>query len=176
MWEILLNTIKGAVIGAIGAICLFVLGFFIELFNEGYAILTCDCDRSMVFDWSGMWGLLFMCTIGGAVVGMVYGICKAKEARNAEKNRRDAENLEAARKQRIQWASEVKQKALSVNTICESNSKNVPPLVSNEYKADTQMELILSELANATELMGKIDAMAKDVQKGVYLNDDCYMS
>lgn len=28
------------------------------------------------------------------------------------------------------------------------------------------MELILSELANATELMGKIDAMAKDVQKG----------
>lgn len=120
----------------------------------------------MVFDWSGMWGLLLMCTIGGAVVGMVYGICKAKEARNAEKNRRDAENLEAARKQRIQWASEVKQKALSVNTICESNSKNVPPLVSNEYKADTQMELILSELANATELMGKIDAMAKDVQKG----------
>lgn len=50
---------------------LFVVGFCIELFNMGCAILTCDCDKPMVFDWSGMWGLLFICTIGGAVVGMV---------------------------------------------------------------------------------------------------------
>ena len=28
------------------------------------------------------------------------------------------------------------------------------------------MELVLSELAKAAELMGKVDAMAEDVQKG----------
>ena len=110
--------------------------------------------------------LLFICTIGGAVVGMVYGIYKAKEEINAEKSRRDAENSEAARKQRIQWASEVKQKALNVSNTCEANCKNIPPLVSSAYKADAQMELVLSELAKTAELMGKVDAMAEDVQKG----------
>ena len=74
MGKTILYTLKGAAIGAIGAVCLFVVGFCIELFNMGCAILTCDCDKPMVFDWSGMWGLLFICTIGGAVVGMVYGI------------------------------------------------------------------------------------------------------
>lgn len=78
MGKTILYTLKGAAIGAIGAVCLFVVGFCIELFNMGCAILTCDCDKPMVFDWSGMWGLLFICTIGGAVVGMVYGIYKAK--------------------------------------------------------------------------------------------------
>lgn len=72
MGKTILYTLKGAAIGAIGAVCLFVVGFCIELFNMGCAILTCDCDKPMVFDWSGMWGLLFICTIGGAVVGMVY--------------------------------------------------------------------------------------------------------
>lgn len=166
MGKTILYTLKGAAIGAIGAVCLFVVGFCIELFNMGCAILTCDCDKPMVFDWSGMWGLLFICTIGGAVVGMVYGIYKAKEEINAEKSRRDAENSEAARKQRIQWASEVKQKALNVSNTCEANCKNVPPLVSSAYKADAQMELVLSELAKTAELMGKVDAMAEDVQKG----------
>ena len=46
------------------------------------------------------------------------------------------------------------------------NNENVSPLVSSAYKADAQMELILSEFANAAELMGKIDAMAEDVKKG----------
>lgn len=166
MGKTILYTIKGAVIGAIGAGCLFLIGFFIELFNMGYAILTCDCDKPMIFDWSGMWGLLFICTIGGAVIGMVYGIYKAKEESNAEKARRDAENLEIARKQRIQWASEVKQKALKVSNTCEANSKNISPLVNSTYKADAQMEKILSELADAAELMGKIEAMVEDIQRG----------
>lgn len=166
MEKTILYTIKGAVAGAIGAGCLFVVGFFIELLNEGWAILTCDCDRKMVFDWSGMWGLLLLCIIGGAVIGMVYGIYKAKEESDAERARRDAEKSEAARKQRIKWANEVKQKALNVNNMCEENSRNISPLVNSIYKADAQMELILSEFANASELMGKIDAIAEDVQKG----------
>ncbi len=167
MGKTLVNTIKGAAFGAIGAGCLFVIGFFVEVLNVGCAILTCDCDKPKVFDWSGMWGLLFICVIGGAVIGMVYGIYKVKEENNAEKARRDAENSEEAQKQRMQWASEVKKKALNISNTCEANgSRNIPPLVSRSYKADTQMELILSEFANATELMGKIDAMAEEVQKG----------
>ena len=166
MEKSIVYTIKGAAVGACGAFCLFVVRFLIEILNEGCAILTCDCDRKMVFDWSGMWNLLFICIIGGAVIGMIYGIYKAKEESNAEKARRAAENSEAARKQRIQWASEVKQKALNVSNTCEVNNENVSPLVSSAYKADAQMELILSEFANAAELMGKIDAMAEDVKKG----------
>ena len=95
-----------------------------------------------------------------------YGLFKVKAASDAEAAKRVADNSEAARKQRTQWASEVKQKALNVSNTCELNNKNVSPLVSGTYEAEKQMELILSELANAAELKGKIDAMAEDVKKG----------
>lgn len=161
----ILYTLKGAAIGTIGAISLFFVGFFIEILNFGCAVLTCDCDKPMVFDWSGMWGILLICTCGGAIVGMIYGIYKEKEESNEADAKRNAEKSEEAQKQRIQWASEVKQTALNVSNTCEANSKNVTPLVNSTYKADAQMELILSEFANASELMGKVNAMAEEIQE-----------
>lgn len=165
MGKTILYTMKGAAIGGIGAICLFIAGFFIELFNFGCAILTCDCDKPTVFDWSGMWGLLFICAIGGAVVGMVYGIYKAKEESNALKAKRDAENLEAAQKQRIQWASEVKQKALNVSNVCSENKAADKPLVFTTYKANTQMTEIMNELTRVAEKQGKVDSLAEELSK-----------
>lgn len=109
-------------------------------------------------------GIMIICTL--VIAAIIYGLYKVKVASDTENMKKAAENLMDERKQRTQWASEVKQKALSVHNICEANNKNISPLVSGTYKADAQMELILSELANAAELKGKIDAMAKEVRKG----------
>lgn len=48
MGKTILNTLKGAAFGAIGAVCLFIAFLFVELLNVGCAILTCDCDKPMV--------------------------------------------------------------------------------------------------------------------------------
>ena len=165
MGKIMLNTLKGAVVGAIGAVFLFVAGFFIEVFNVGCAIVTCDCDKPMVFDWSGMWGLLFICVIGGAVVGFFYGIYKAKEESVAETAKRNAANSEEARKQRVKWAGEVKQKALNVNNTCSGNKTADKPLVSTTYKANTQMTEIMNELTRVAEKQGKVDSLAEELSK-----------
>lgn len=73
MTKTIIYTLKGAAAGAAGAVCLFVIGFIIEFFNFGWAILTCDCDKEMVFDWSGTLGLFLICVVGGAVLGLFYG-------------------------------------------------------------------------------------------------------
>ena len=77
---------------------------------------------------------------------------------------RDAANSEEARKQRIKWAGEVKQKALNVANTCDKNSKDYKPLISPTYQADSQMKSIINELADVAELKGKVDAMANDTK------------
>lgn len=165
MGKTILNTLKGAAIGAGGAVCLFIVGFFIEILNLGCAILTCDCDKPMIFDWSGMWSLLLICVIGGAVVGFFYGIYKAKEESDAEAARKAAENSEEARKQRVKWAGEVKQKALNVNNTCSRNKTADKPLVSTTYKANAQMTEIMNELTKIAEKEGKVDSLAEELSK-----------
>lgn len=165
MGKTIINTLKGAAIGAGGAVCLFIIGFCIEILNVGCAILTCDCDKPMVFDWTGMWGLLLLCTIGGAVIGFFYGIYKAKEESDAEAAKRNAANSEEARKQRVKWAGEVKQKALDVNNTCSGNKTMDKPLVSTIYKANTQMAEIMNELTRVAEKQGKVDSLAEELSK-----------
>ena len=87
-----------------------------------------------------------------------------KVASDEEAARRAAANSEEAKRQRIKWAGEVKQKALSVANTCEKNSKEYRPLISATYKSDPQMDAIVNELANAAELKGKVDAMADDTK------------
>lgn len=157
------NTLRGAACGAIGAMFLFAIGFCIEAFNLGCAILTCDCDKPMVFDWSGMWGLLLLCIIGGAVVGCFYGLYKAKEERDEEMAKRNAAMSEEERKQRVKWAGEIKQKALDANNICSEYKTADKPLVSSVYKANTQMTVIMNELTNVTEKQGKVDSLAEEL-------------
>ena len=83
MGTILWWMIRGAAFGGLGAVGLFIVGFVLEIAHFGCAILTCDCDKPMMFDWSGMWSLLFTCVIGGAVIGLFYGFYKAKEESDA---------------------------------------------------------------------------------------------
>ena len=98
---------------------------------------------------------------GGALIYFVHKkrILKEKEAR-----KKAIADSEEAKKQRIKWAGEVKQHALNVDNICGRNAKEYGPLITPTYKADAQMDLIISELANAAELKGKLDAMANDTK------------
>lgn len=158
MGKTLLYTLKGAAIGVVA-------GFFIEILNIGCAILTCDCDNPGVFDWSGMWRLLLICVIGGAIIGLFYGIYKAKEESDAETARKNAEASEEARKQRVRWAGEVKQKALNVNNTCSGNKSSNKPLVSTTYKSAAQMTEIMNELTRVAEKQGKVDSLAEELFK-----------
>lgn len=165
MVKAIINIFKGAAWGAGGAICLYIVGFCLEVLNLGCAILTCDCDRPTMFDWSGMWGLLAICTVAGAIVGFVYGIYKAKQESDAETARLKAESSEEAHKQRVKWAEEVKLKALNVNNTCSGNKTADKPLVSTTYKANSQMTDIMNELIRVTEKQGKVDSLAEELSK-----------
>lgn len=166
----ILAMLAGAAIGAGVALALYVLGFGVELLNCACQIITCDCDGGdaipAMWEHGSFMSVLLFCTIAGAVIGLIYGIYKMKVASDEEARRRDAANSEKAKKQRIKWAGEVKQKALSVANTCEKNAKEYKPLLTPTYKADSQMDEIMKELANAAELKGKVDAMANDTKKG----------
>lgn len=165
MIKTIINTFLGAAIGAGCAICLFIAGFFIELLNIGWAILSCDCDKSQIFEWSGdkMFVLLCIFIIGGAIIGFFYGTYKAKEERDAEAARKAAENLEEARKKRIEWAGEVKKKAMHVNVMCAKNKASKKPLVSSTYKSSLQMNEIINELTKVAEKQGKVNSLANEL-------------
>lgn len=153
----------GAVIGGIAAIGLFIAGFALELVNCGCGILACDCDRSMIFDWSGMWGFLFVFVVGGAIIGLFYGIYKAKEERDEETAKINAENSEKARLQRTRWADTIKEKALGVANQCSLNLSINQSVVSTTYKADTEMEEVISELLKIAELQGTVDSLIEEL-------------
>ena len=108
----ILCMLAGAVIGAGVALILYVLGFGVELLNCACQILTCNCDGGNAIP--GMWSgdsfghALLFCTIAGAAIGLIYGICKMKVAADEETARRNAENSEEARKQRVKWADDEK--------------------------------------------------------------------
>ena len=164
----ILSMLAGAGIGAGVALALYVLGFGVELLNCACQIITCDCDGGDAIPamWEGgsFWSVLLFCTIAGAVIGLIYGIYKMKVASDEAARLRDAANSEEAKKQRMKWAGEVKQKALSVANTCDKNAKAYKPLITPEYKANAQMDSIINELANASELKGKVDAMANDTK------------
>lgn len=164
----ILTTLAGAFIGAVAVIVLYILGLGVELINCACQIITCDWNGgdAIPIMWEGgtFYAVLLFCTIAGAVIGLIYGICKMKAESDEEARRRAAADSEAAKNQRIKWAGEVKQKALSVANICEKNAKGYKDLISPNYKANSQMDVIMKELANAAELKGKVDAMANDTK------------
>lgn len=165
MGKTIIYTLKGAAAGAAGAVCLFVIGFVIEFFNFGWAILTCDCDKEMVFDWSGTLGLFLICVIGGAVLGLFYGMYKAKQERDIEAARIKAANSEEARIQRVKWAGEIKQKALSVNNICTSKRAAIQPLVSTKYQLENQATEIMNELTKVAEKQGQVNIIVEEISE-----------
>lgn len=168
MTAILLAMLVGAAIGAVVALVLYLLGFGVELINCACQIITCDCDGGdaipAMWEGSSFLSVLLFCTIAGAVIGLIYRIYEMKIASEEEVYRKVVADLEETRSQRMKWASEVKQKALSVANTCEKNSKEYKAFITPSYKLDNQMDAIIKELANAAELKGKVDAMANDTK------------
>lgn len=167
--KVLLNILKGGALGALTFVGLFIIGILVEVANLGCAILTCDCDRNFVFDWNmgNLANLLLLCVLAGAIVGLCYGFFKAKQDDSQEALRKKAILAEERRKQQVKWASEVKKKALDVNSACSNNKIYDKPLVSATYKSSSQMSEIVKELAKAAEKQGKIDSLAEEIsQKG----------
>lgn len=128
MMTAILSMLAGAGIGAGVALIIYVLGFCIELINCACQIITCDCDGGDAIPamWEGgsFVTILLFCTIAGAVIGLIYGIYKMKVASDEEARRKAAADSEEAKNQRMKWAGEVKQKALSVASTCDKNAKD----------------------------------------------------
>lgn len=164
----ILAMFAGAGIGAVVAIALYVLGFGVEFLNCACHIITCDCsgERAIPAMWEdgSFLSVLLFCTIAGAVVGLIYGICKMKIEKNEAARLRDIANSEEAKKQRIKLAKGVKQKAVEVANICEKNVKNYEPLITPTYKSDAQMDVIIREFADSSELKGEVDAIVNEIK------------
>lgn len=160
MSTILLCTGYGAAAGAVLCGILFVYSLFAEAWN-----CFCDCFggcNSLPEVNSGITFLFaFLICLGiGLLVGLFLAFSDRSSRIEEEERKRAEANSAEAKQQRIKWAKEVKHQALNIAKICSKNYKEYNDLVSPKYKAAIQMELIINELANATELKGKVDAMA----------------
>lgn len=159
----------GGAAGAGVALALYVLGFGAELLNFACQVITCNCDGGDAIP--GMWSgdsfvnMVIFCTIGGAIIGLIFGIFKMKTIADEEAARKNAEASEEARKQRVKWADEIKQKALNINNTCEKNKSSDKTLVSTTYQASSQMKDIVNELTRTAELQGKVNSIADELTK-----------
>ena len=106
-----------------------------------------------------VWIFLFFPTIG-AIIGRMYG----KKIHSVNNELSEAERLEEERKQQRKNAENIKKISLNVAADCERNANEYKELISPAYKCDEALNGILLELTNATELMGKVDAMATDTK------------
>lgn len=149
MGKTLFYTIEGIVWGAIGGGCLFLIR------------LAFSSDKSINFGLSGMWGIMIICSICGAVIGYF----KARQERKKEEAIRVAANSKEAHKQRLKWANEIKQKSLNLQKKCTRNRESVEHVVSTIYKSSDQMSNIMRELSKVAELQGKIDSISQELSK-----------
>lgn len=172
-----MKIIKGIICGAIIGLCIgLALSFFVgcqsivscsetwidAFFGCGDA--TCSSGCQEYTSNPNVRNCIVFSTFGCSVIGAVYGLFKTLQDRQAAKKAAELEQSAAAKKQREKWASEVKQKALSVASTCDKNAKQYKALISPVYKADAQMDAIINELANAAELKGKVAAMANNIK------------
>lgn len=105
--------------------------------------------------------LIFLILPGvGAISGYIYGKIK----NDNEARLKNLDRLEKEKQQRIKWAEDIKKMATNVVNTCEKNAGEYEVLISPAYKANSQMDEILKELANASELKGKVEAMAHDTR------------
>lgn len=111
-------------------------------------------------------GVILNVIIGGFVIFLFIGfIIGIKEKEKAEANKQLEESSRKAHEQRVKWASEIKQRALNLNSTCGQNKSAYKALVATPYKASSQIENIISELAKVAELQGKIDSLAEELSK-----------
>lgn len=165
----ILCMLAGAAIGAGVSLALYILGGCVEILNCACQIASCDFsgDNAMPGIWNGdtFLHVLLFCTIGGAIIGLIVGICKMKAAADEVTAAKNLANSEEARKQRERWAGEIKQKALQITNSCEQNKSVDKKLVMTNYKSSSQMQSIMEELTRAVEIQGKVDSISNELTK-----------
>ena len=110
--------------------------------------------------------MIIIYTIGGvAIIGLAYGIYKMKASDEEAARKRAEDSKELNSNLQIKWDFQVKQKALDVKNVCESNMALNKPLVLTTFQASTQMKDITKELSKVAELKGKIDSITEDLVK-----------
>lgn len=138
MEKLILYAFMCTVLGAVGAVCLFVAGGFM---------------------WStGLWGLMLICGGIGTAIGFLYGICEIIIEKDTKKS-------EEVYKQRVELVDELKPKAMDINDICSKNKTVDKPSVSTTYKADILMTEIMNELTRVAEKQGKVNSLAEELSK-----------
>lgn len=111
----------GPLIGAGVGLALYVLGFILELANCFCGIIACDLTRSSVNPkmWSeqSFWKVMIFCTLGGWIIGSIYGMVLSIQERNARLAAEQAERdkrLAAEQAERDRKALEQRQKNASI--------------------------------------------------------------
>lgn len=172
---IILCLLAGAVIGALVAVLLYILGFGVELLNCTCQIISCNFNGGDAIP--GMWHsdtflhVLIFCSVAGGIIGLVYGIVITKAEIDEEITYKNEANSEKEKQQRVIWAGEIKKKALRVNNTCDENNKEFnKPIVITNYESSNQIGKIMNELIKVTELEGKVGSIVNDLEKkgGVY--------
>lgn len=173
-----MKTIKYAAQGALIGLCIgLVLSFFVgceaacscteDWINAffGFGNATCAGGCQEFTSDPAVRNCILYSTLICAVIGGAYGAFQTLQDKNAAKKAAELEQSASAKKQRVTWASEVKQKALNVNNTCTKNKSTDKPLVNTTYKANAQMTDIMNELTKVAEKQGKVDALSEELSK-----------
>lgn len=151
----------GLLVGAGIDVLLFIYELCAESIN---CFMDCLCSGEVapeIKDDNVFLYVILIATGIGVMIGFFSALVARSERIDAEKAAWSAE----AHNQRIKWAGEIKQKALSVCKKCESYSENYIDVVSVDYLADEQMGDIITEVQKISELLGKVDYMVEDVME-----------
>lgn len=157
----------GAAAGGIWCALVFVYSLLAEVWNCSIGCVF-DCEMHQVNSGSPYIFGLIICLLIGIVVGLARAISMRSARLDEERAKREKDESAAAKKQRRQWASEVKKNALEIEKTCNNNQSSIKSIVSGKYQLSKQFDLILNEVMNVIELQGKIASIAQEMTaKGI---------
>ncbi len=164
----------GTLIGAGVGLALYALGFAVELLNCACQIITCDCDGGDAIPamWNGgaFGSVMMFCTIGGCIIGSIYGGALGIQDFNARKDAEAAARAKNALEQRKKYAVELKsdlQKKLQSAYTAQNNAKNFD--FSSAYSSDSMQQkgwIALNEVENLNKDLKAIIEEARNEKEG----------
>lgn len=173
-----MKTIKYTAYGAITGFC---IGLVLALFVGCDAVCSCTGDWFNSFLGCGdatcasgceeftsdpvVRNCVFYSTVVCAVIGGAYGAFQTLQDKDAARKAAELQQSESAKKQRVKWASEIKEMALNANHTCFKNQLNDQPVVNATYRANTYMTEIIDAVAKAEQEQGKVDSLVDELCK-----------
>lgn len=169
MGKFFANLFYGLLIGAALAVVLYVLGFCVEICNCTCAIVTCNCDPQdalpFMWSWDAFKKCILFTTIGGGIIGGIYGAVLGIQERNAqiaESNRKYSEAALAHRKsnadtlkkevQRLLTSAYLKQKqvndyVLQTTYVSNERQKDGWEALKSAYDTNAELQAIIEEIS-----------------------------